>query len=274
MAKMMFKLSQKQMGQGESMKQSLDQNFITTTPSYASYMSLILTGIVGGGGLLVFMVFLFSGPLNLVNLGWETAQILLLDFFLCVVFFIQHSVMARKSFRRRLKQFLPKKFVGSFYAIASGIVVLFLVLLWQETAIQLIEVQGVLRYAMRAVFFFSIIIVLWVMSVGFLPLFRLQTIVNEIQRVEPQPVSLLANGPYRWIRHPLYFSSLLMLWSNPDLTLDRLVLNILFSIWVIVAIKLEEGDLMTKYGDAYQEYRRNVPMLIPGFKTFGERWNE
>jgi protein-S-isoprenylcysteine O-methyltransferase Ste14 len=112
------------------------------------------------------------------------------------------------------------------------------------------------------------------MSVGFLPLFRLQTIVDEMKRVNPQKVSLLVHGPYRWIRHPLYFSSLVMFWSHPNLTLDRLLLNILFSVWVIVAIILEERDLLAKYGDTYQEYREKVPMLIPGLKGFGQRGAE
>jgi protein-S-isoprenylcysteine O-methyltransferase Ste14 len=256
---------------GESVKISLDQDKISTPPNHASYVSLILAGLVGGGGLFTFIVFLYSGPFNIVNLGLESAQILLLDFALCIVFFTQHSVMARKSFRRRIKQFLPEKYVGAFYAIASGIVALILVLIWQESTNQLIEARGLPLYILRAVFLLSIINVMWVMSVGFLPLFRLQTIVDEMKRVNPQKTSLLVRGPYRWIRHPLYLSSLLMIWSHPDLTLDRLLFNILFSVWVMIAIILEERDLMAKYGDLYRDYREKVPMLIPGLKILGNR---
>ena len=36
---------------------------------------------------------------------------------------------------------------------------------------------------------------------------------------------LVTTGPYRWVRHPLYFSILVLIWFCPDLTLDRLLLN-------------------------------------------------
>jgi protein-S-isoprenylcysteine O-methyltransferase Ste14 len=55
----------------------------------------------------------------------------------------------------------------------------------------------------------------------------------------------------------------LMIWSYPDLTLDRLLLNLLFTVWVIVATLLEERDLMAAYGEAYRSFQRKVPMLVP-----------
>jgi hypothetical protein len=54
-----------------------------------------------------------------------------------------------------------------------------------------------------------------------------------------------------------------MIWSNPELTLDRLLFNLIFTIWVIIAILLEERDLVSAYGDAYRSYQSKVPMLIP-----------
>lgn len=54
-----------------------------------------------------------------------------------------------------------------------------------------------------------------------------------------------------------------MIWSYPDLTLDRLLLYLLFSVWVIVGPLFEEGDLLAIFGDAYCSYQRKVHMLIP-----------
>jgi protein-S-isoprenylcysteine O-methyltransferase Ste14 len=70
-------------------------------------------------------------------------------------------------------------------------------------------------------------------------------------------------GPYRWVRHPLYFFCLLMIWSCPDLSLDRLLHNVLWTAWIVVGSVLEERDLVASFGEEYSNYKREVPMLIP-----------
>lgn len=225
---------------------------------------LALAGLIGGGGLLAFIFFLFSGPLNIVNLGLSETPALLLDAFLCMMFFIQHSLMARKPFHQRLARVLPAQYGGPSYAIASGVVMIPLVVFWQESVYMLIAPQGVVRWSLHAVFVLSIAGVAWtIWALGLFVNFRLQPLIDDLRGTEPQSKHLIVRGPYRWVRHPLYLSSLLMIWSYPDLTLDRLLLNLLFSIWVIVGTLFEERDLLAVYGDAYRSYQRKVPMLIP-----------
>jgi len=73
----------------------------------------------------------------------------------------------------------------------------------------------------------------------------------------------VAQGTYRWVRHPMYFVVLLMIWSYPVLTVDRLLFNMLWTIWIVIGTVLEERDLTAKFGDDYREYQRKVPMLFP-----------
>jgi protein-S-isoprenylcysteine O-methyltransferase Ste14 len=191
-------------------------------------------------------------------------QVLIFDAFLCLLFFAQHSLMARKPFRQWLKGFLPSPYYGAFYAVASGIAVLALVMFWQESANTLLAPQGFVRWFFRAVFVVAIGGVAWtIWALGLFVNFRLQPMVDDLR--DKQSVSKLVTdrGPYRWIRHPLYLSSLLMIWSNPDLTLDRLLFNLLFTVWVIAAILLEERGLVATFGEAYRNYQREVPILIP-----------
>jgi len=86
----------------------------------------------------------------------------------------------------------------------------------------------------------------------------------------PPPATMVVRGPYRWIRHPLYLTTLLMIWSCPDLTADRLMFNFLFTGWIIVGTVLEERDLVADYGDDYRNYQRRVPMLIPYRKPIND----
>ena len=69
-------------------------------------------------------------------------------------------------------------------------------------------------------------------------------------------------GPYRWVRHPLYSAILVLFWVNPAMTSDRLLFNILWTIWIVFGTVLEERDLVREFGELYVEYKRKVPMLI------------
>lgn len=70
-------------------------------------------------------------------------------------------------------------------------------------------------------------------------------------------------GPYRLVRHPLYVGWLLVFWMAPAMTLAHLVFSIATTAYILVAIHFEEKDLVREHGDAYEDYRRRVPMLIP-----------
>ncbi|MHB8204376.1 MAG: methyltransferase family protein, partial [Desulfomonilaceae bacterium] len=86
---------------------------------------------------------------------------------------------------------------------------------------------------------------------------------RNVEGKTTKPTRLLIRGPYRWIRHPLYLFCIVMIWSCPDLTADRLLFNVLWTFWIIVGIILEERDLVSQFGSSYLDYRKNVPMLIP-----------
>ena len=229
-----------------------------------TYILLALAGLIGGGGLLIFMIFLFGGSFNLVELEINEIQVIIIDVILCLLFFTQHSLMARKPFREWLRGILPSHYYGAFYAVASGIAVLVLVIFWQESTYMLLSGQGLVRLLFRAVFVLAIGGVAWtLLSLGFFVNFRVQPMVDDLRGRQSVSSLVTDRGPYRWVRHPLYLSSLLMIWSNPDLTLDRLIFNLVFTTWVVIAILLEERGLVAGYGDSYRSYQHKVPMLIP-----------
>jgi protein-S-isoprenylcysteine O-methyltransferase Ste14 len=91
--------------------------------------------------------------------------------------------------------------------------------------------------------------------------------IKSIQRrllgKESKPLPLTAKGPYRWVRHPLYFFMLLMIWSSPNLTMDRLLFNILWTVWIVIGTTLEERDLVYDFGQPYRDYQVQVPMIVP-----------
>jgi len=235
-----------------------------STSRFVSYVVLILTYLVGAVSLLVWMVFLFQGSLNLVNLGLGEVAGLGLNASLSLAFFIQHSVMIRRSFRRWLAKFIRAEYHGALFTIASGFVLLILVAFWQESAYVLAASQGTIRWMMRAVFILAILGFYWgFRALGSFDGFGLSPILNNLGGKNPPSMPFIVRGPYRWVRHPLYFFCLLLIWSCPDLSLDRLLFNVLWSTWILVGSVLEERDLVADFGKSYRDYQRKVPMLIP-----------
>ena len=74
---------------------------------------------------------------------------------------------------------------------------------------------------------------------------------------------LVVFGAYRWVRHPLYFWGLVFIWLTPQMTVNRLALFVVLSIYLYVGTFFEERRLVREYGDGYREYQRQVPRLIP-----------
>jgi protein-S-isoprenylcysteine O-methyltransferase Ste14 len=233
-----------------------------------------LARILGGLSLLLFIIFLFVGSLNLLDMHLDESGVLWFDAGLSLLFFIQHSGMIRKWFRNRLGRFIPEEYTGAIYAIASGIVLLLVILLWQTSTQTVITPSGLLRWSLRAVFFLCLLGFYWgVKALRFFDPLGLRPIINRLRGRNPKPVPITATGPYRWIRHPLYLFMILMIWSCPDLTMDRLLFNLLWTIWIVIGSYFEEIDLLVEFGDAYREYQKRVPMLIPLLKWPKREWS-
>ena len=234
---------------------------------YTAYTMIFLARFLGGMSLLVFMIFLWVGPLNLLDMHLGEGGILWLDAGLSLLFFVQHSGMVRKPFHRWLARFLPEEYAGAVYTIVSGIVLLLVILLWQASTQTVIAPSGLFRWSLRAISFLSLLGFYWgVKSLRLFDPFGLRPIFHRLRGRNPKPMPIAVAGPYRWVRHPLYFFMILMIWSCPDLTRDRLLFNLLWTVWIVIGSYLEEIDLAAEFGDAYREYQKSVPMLVPLLK--------
>ncbi len=227
-----------------------------------AYILLILSAVLGQGSLLIMTIFLFSGSLNIVDMGMEKTANLGFDAFLCLMFFLQHSLMIRKSFRQWLTKIVRPEYYTALFSVVSGIVLLMVIVFWQKTGL-LIEFHQLISWSLYGTFFLSVMgLALTSCALKGIDPFGYSDVWHYMRGTTPE-VSLRIQGTYRWVRHPLYFFLLVLIWSCPNLTADRLLFNILWTIWMIIGTILEERDLVAAFGDEYRAYQREVPMLIP-----------
>lgn len=229
-----------------------------------AYAVLVASALLGQGSLLLFLVFLFTGAFRIVDLGLDARGALQFNALLSVIFFLQHSIMVRQSARRRLAKLVPDEYVAALYAICSSLALLVVVLLWQHSGQTVVEVHGICRAPFRTIFALSLAGFVWGSKTlrGFDP-FGLGSIRRELRGTKPKSSRFIVAGPYRWVRHPLYLCAILMIWSCPDLTTDRLLFNLLWTAWIVAGTLLEERDLVAEFGDSYRAYQSRVPMLVP-----------
>ena len=149
-------------------------------------------------------------------------------------------------------------------AVATLLVLAIVILLWQPSGEHVIVLEGLARQATQACIILAILFFIWgVIALRSFDPLGLGSIRAYLRGIKQRPPSFVVRGPYRWMRHPLYFGVLLIIWANPDVTADRLLFDILWTAWICVGAWLEEADLLRDFGDAYERYRRKVPILIP-----------
>jgi len=222
---------------------------------------MTLSVVLGGGSVLLLAS---MGSIQLVHLGFSDPIALLWDAILSFAFFLQHSVMVRKPFRARMGVLIPPYYHGAIYSIASGVVLIIVVVLWQQSETQLLRLEGLPFWIARGCSLLAILISAWgIYALGSIDFFGLRPIKAHIRGQSDQPSLFVIRGPYRWVRHPLYFCVLVLIWASPELTADRLLFNVLWTAWIVAGTVLEETDLLADFGDVYRDYQQKVPMLIP-----------
>lgn len=68
---------------------------------------------------------------------------------------------------------------------------------------------------------------------------------------------------YAYVRHPLYVGWIMAFWATPTMTVAHLLFAVLLTVYILIAVRFEERNLMEFHGLAYETYQRNVPMFVP-----------
>jgi len=200
-----------------------------------------------------------AGPSS--SLGWAAA----IDVALLLLFGLQHSVMARPAFKARWTRLVSTPIERSTYVLASCLVLIVLMWLWQPIDIVIWNVTNPVGYwIMMALFAIGWLLVPLVsLAISHFDLFGVRQVwLHFIDR----PYTSLAfrtPWPYSVIRHPLYIAWGIAFWATPTMTLGHLLFAVGMSAYMVAASRVEERDLVAHFGDVYENYRASVPAFLP-----------
>jgi methanethiol S-methyltransferase len=182
------------------------------------------------------------------------------------LFAVQHSVMARRGFKERITRWLPEAAERSTYVLASSLALIALFAFWRPLGGPVWDVTDPLgRAVLLGLFAFGWALVLvTTFLINHFDLFGLRQVWLYLRQRPYSAIRFRTPGPYRLVRHPLYVGWLFAFWAAPTMTVTHLFFALVTTAYILVAIQLEERDLVDAFGPAYTNYRRQVPMLVPG----------
>jgi len=193
------------------------------------------------------------------------AEALAIDLGLLAAFAIQHSVMARPAFKRWWTRVVPEAAERSTYVLASSLALVALFIYWEPIGGLIWSVpEGTARTAVIALYAFGWMLLLYTtFLIDHFDLFGLAQVWRNLVGKNYRPPQFRTPSLYRLVRHPLYIGWLIIFWAAPTMTVAHLLFAVMTTAYILIAIQLEERDLVDAFGTDYVAYRRHTPMLIP-----------
>jgi protein-S-isoprenylcysteine O-methyltransferase Ste14 len=190
---------------------------------------------------------------------------LLVDLALLGLFGLQHSIMARPAFKRWWTTLIPKAIERSTFVLVTNLVLSLLFWQWRPLPQVIWETDAQAASVILRAFACGgwIIALLSTWIIDHFELFGLKQVWQHFRGQPAPPVEFRERWFYRYVRHPLMAGFIIAFWSTPRMTLGHLVFALVATAYILVAIQLEERDLLREHGEAYDQYRRRVSMLFP-----------
>jgi protein-S-isoprenylcysteine O-methyltransferase Ste14 len=189
---------------------------------------------------------------------------LLINAGLLGLFAIQHSVMARPAFKRWWTRIIPQEAERSTYTLLSSVALIVLFAFWEPIGGVVWSVQSPLgQGAIYAAYAFGWgLVLVSTFLINHFDLFGLRQVWLQLRRQPYKPLPFKTPVLYRYVRHPLYVGWFFAFWATPTMTVAHLVFAIATTAYILIAIQLEERDLLAEHPQ-YAQYRKRVPMLVP-----------
>ena len=190
----------------------------------------------------------------------------LFDVGLFTIFALHHSVLARSGVKALIARIVGPELERATYVWASSLLLIVVCLSWRAVPGELYRLTGPLALAGYLIQLTGIVLTARGSSaIGVLDLAGVRPVFDAQKGREIGHVALETSGLYGFVRHPLYFAWVLMVVGTPHMTMTRFVFAAVSTVYLAVAIPLEERSLIQLFGEEYRRYQRRVRWrMIPG----------
>jgi protein-S-isoprenylcysteine O-methyltransferase Ste14 len=192
----------------------------------------------------------------------------IVDIALVSLFGLQHSVMARQGFKRWWLNIIPPPIERSIYVLSASIVLMILFLCWRPIDSIVWNVSSPTLVSIIWLLFWAgwTMVLISTFLLNHFELFGLQQAWFFMRGRQAEAPQFRQPFFYKWVRHPLYLGFFLAFWAAPQMTAGHLLLAAGLSIYMLIAIRYEETDLVHLFGKDYELYRERAGMLTPRFR--------
>lgn len=186
------------------------------------------------------------------------------DIVLLGIFAVQHSLMARPFFKRWWSRVVPEAIERSTFVLFASLALILLYWRWIPLAAPMWTiVNPAAATTLIAVFWLGwATVLLSTFMISHFELFGLTQVWLNLRARKPE-LQFKTPFLYAFVRHPIYLGFLLAFWATPTMTRGHLLFAAMTTVYMLVAIQLEEHDLIVTFGESYRNYRLRVRMLIP-----------
>jgi len=198
------------------------------------------------------------------------AQSVIVNLLLLGIFAVQHSVMARRSFKRWWTGIVSPAVERSTFVLAASLALALLFWQWRpipEPIVWNVGSTGGAQLLWAAFWLGCTVFLVSTFLINHFELFGVRQVFARLAgRALPEP-TFRTPFFYRYVRHPIYLGLLLVFWAAPVMTTGHLLFSIGATGYILVGIWFEERDLIAQFGELYHRYRNQVGMLLPSRKS-------